>query len=67
MIINQTEVRRLALDTAANLKFRFDGSGGKAARFTRVSPSFLEHINAVAMRAVTERVNQHGNKGQTLT
>ena len=66
MIINQAEVRRFALDTAANTKFRFIG-GNRTARFTRVSPSFLEHINAAAMRAVTERVSQHGSKGQTLT
>ena len=66
MMINQAEVRRYALETAANSKFRFEG-GNKVARFTRISDSFFEHINAVAMRAITERINQHGSKGQTLT
>lgn len=66
MMINKAEVRRFALETAANSKFRIV-AGAKAPRFTRMSDSFFEHINAMTMRAITERIGQHGNSGQTLT
>ena len=66
MMINQAEVRRFALETAANSKFRFEG-GNKVARFTRISDSFFEHVNAATMKAITERIGQHGSKGQPLT
>lgn len=66
MLINQSHVRQYALAQAAQSKIRIV-SDRRVPRFTRVSASFLEAVNAAAINAINSRIAQHGSKGQTLT
>ena len=50
-------IRRLALDMA---------EGQRPGRFTRVSESFLERVDAAVVKAVAREVQAHPSVGKTL-
>lgn len=55
--LNQSRVRRTALELAANTR---------AHKFTRIGKSFLDRIEAQTRVAIEREVRQHPSKGKTL-
>ena len=56
--INATRCKRLALEVAQQTKFK---------KFTRVSASFMEFVEATVRNAIISRVKQQPSVGKTLT
>ena len=60
--LNRSRVKRTILEVAAQT--RKDGCG--KPRFTRVSASFLERIEAHVRNAIKSEIHQHPSVGRTL-
>jgi hypothetical protein len=54
---SKTHVRRIALNYAA---------AHRSHRFTRVSDDFLTAIEIAALKFITDRIDRHPSRGQTL-
>lgn len=56
-LINQTKVRRLALEICQTLH---------RPKFSRVSQSFLDRVEAKMVQALHDEIHRHPSKGATL-
>jgi len=61
-LLNQSAVRRLALDTANARQARMN----RPPKFWRVSQSFLADVEAAARRIVCDRAAHFQQRGKTL-
>jgi hypothetical protein len=60
--LNRSRVKRTALELAAANRHTYDGK----PRFTRVSATFLERIEARVREAIRSEVHSHPSVGKTL-
>lgn len=65
-LITRSRVKKLALDLAAQSKFRYGTGDLKEPRFTRVSKSFLDMVEASVRTTVAAAVERAPSRGRTL-